>query len=405
MSDDWLEVSLGDLTASTRPICYGVLKPGPNDAGGVPLIRIQDMERDAVAEENLHHISASLDREFARSRLKGGEVLLSIQGTVGRVAICPPSLAGANISRTVALIEPDARLSAQFLRLYLQAVALKAGFDDAGSTRASLNISTIRDMRVPVPPLPVQRRIVDLMAHLDDHLEKLKAERDSARSDLMREREYLLSHGAIVDAGDAFDILLGRQRSPGRADGPSMTLYLRAANIKNGKLDLSDVKSMDFDVNERLRYSVDPGDVLVTEGSGSANAVGAAARWQGELSGPVCFQNTLLRFRARPGVSTPSFTYQWCRWAYESGAFRETATGTNILHIGATRAVKMPVRLPSVVEQDEACAILEDRELLLGDLDTEIRALGVVRSALLGDLLSGTLSIDQSYDSLLPEVA
>ena len=43
------------------------------------------------------------------------------------------------------------------------------------------------------------------------------------------------------------------------------------------------------------------------------------AAWHGELEGPVCFQNTLLRYRAVEGVSTPEFVRHWCLWAYESG--------------------------------------------------------------------------------------
>jgi type I restriction enzyme S subunit len=95
----WPTLTLGQLTATTRPICYGVLKPGPYVEGGVPLLRIVDMAGHVVAQSGYHRISSTLDSEFHRSRLRGGEVLLSIQGTVGRVATVPAALAGANISR------------------------------------------------------------------------------------------------------------------------------------------------------------------------------------------------------------------------------------------------------------------------------------------------------------------
>ena len=78
-----------------------------------------------------------------------------------------------------------------------------------------------------------------------------------------------------------------------------MVRYLRAANVKDGSLDLSDVKEMDFNPAEQVTYALRPGDVLVTEGAGSLAAVGASAVWDGELDGIVCFQNTLLRLRAK----------------------------------------------------------------------------------------------------------
>src|SRR5947207_1766833 len=115
MRNGWPQISLGELTAH-RPICYGVLKPGERQSAGVPLIRITDITTDDLNESDVYYITQKLSSEFKRSVLDGGEVLLSIQGTIGRVAICPPHLKGANISRTIALISPDKRLDRAFLR-------------------------------------------------------------------------------------------------------------------------------------------------------------------------------------------------------------------------------------------------------------------------------------------------
>ena len=218
-------------------------------------------------------------------------------------------------------------------------------------------------------------------------------------------RDGLMRSGEPRRAGDIFEILIGRQRSPNRASGPSMTPYLRAANVKDGRLDLSDVKEMDFDSVERDRFGLKSGDVLVSEGSGSAKAVGAAARWTGELQGPICFQNTLLRYREVPGESVVSFVYHWCRWAYESGAYMETATGTNILHIGSTRAVEMLVGWHAPGTQVLLCEVLDDHEATIVALDHEVQSLTKVREVMLADLLAGRLVVHERYDSLLDGVA
>ncbi len=110
----WPNLSLGELTERTRPICYGVLKPGISDENGVPLIRVTDISGNYFDDSKLLRISPSLDEEFRRSRLKGGEILISIQGTIGRVAVCSPQFAGANISRTIAVVRPDERVERRF---------------------------------------------------------------------------------------------------------------------------------------------------------------------------------------------------------------------------------------------------------------------------------------------------
>ncbi len=184
-ADVWPAETLGTLTADTRPICYGVLKPGPHTPDGVPLVRIRDLANGTVHRDGLHFISSSLDREFARSRLRGGEVLLSIQGTIGRTAVVPADLAGANISRTVAVIEPGERLSKQFLTHYFEYLAARDAYVTTGSTRRSLNISTIRAMRVPVPPLDEQQRIV---AAIEEQFSRLQAPHESLKSAVTRLR-------------------------------------------------------------------------------------------------------------------------------------------------------------------------------------------------------------------------
>ena len=135
---------------------------------------------------------------------------------------------------------------------------------------------------------------------------------------------------------------MGRQRSPQHQDGDYMSPYLRAANVKDGQLELSSVLRMNFLPSEQLRFCLLRGDVLVTEGCGSLKQIGASAQWDGQTDGFVGFQNTLLRLRAINGLSDPEFVYQWARWSFDSGAFARVATGTSIFHIGATRAAAMP---------------------------------------------------------------
>jgi type I restriction enzyme, S subunit len=150
---------------------------------------------------------------------------------------------------------------------------------------------------------------------------------------------------------DAAEVAIGRQRSPKHADGPHLIPYMRAANVKDGRLALSDVLTMNFNPNEQAAFGLRCGDVLVTEGCGSIGELGASARWSNDLSDPVCFQNTLLRLRARADMALPEFVEQWSRWAHKSGIWAGVSGGTNIFHIGLIRAKEIPILLPPLAEQ------------------------------------------------------
>jgi len=171
-----------------------------------------------------------------------------------------------------------------------------------------------------------------------------------------------------------------------------MVRYLRAANVKDGKLDLQDVQSMNFTPAEQEIFSLKPGDVLVTEGSGSLNSVGASAVWNGELDGPVCFQNTLLRLRPRTGVDG-RFLLWWARSAFSSGLFASIASGANIYHLSAERVRSLPVQLPPLEGQRRIADFLDAETSRIDKLNlsrqSQLSALEERELAVIGDMLSG----------------
>ncbi|MEV4870675.1 restriction endonuclease subunit S [Streptomyces syringium] len=151
-----------------------------------------------------------------------------------------------------------------------------------------------------------------------------------------------------------------------------MTSYLRAANVKDGVLDLNDVQSMNFSPSEQVTFSLREGDVLVTEGSGSLSSVGASAVWRAEIKGNVCFQNTLLRLRPREGVDG-NFLGWWARSAFGSGIFASIASGANIYHVSAERVRALPLLLPELDEQRRIADFLDAETTNIDRLTTARR--------------------------------
>jgi len=154
---------------------------------------------------------------------------------------------------------------------------------------------------------------------------------------------------------------LGRQRAPQYEHGDFLLPYLRSANVVDGRLDLSDVKSMNFEPAEQAIFSLADGDVLMTEGSGSAETVGTSAVWRADLPGTICFQNTLLRLRPRVGVTDGRFLAWWARHAHGSGQIAAVSTGANIQHIGADGLKDLRIHLPEIGEQRRIADFLDDR--------------------------------------------
>lgn len=283
----------------------------------------------------------------------------------------------------------EGRMLPEFLPFLVQS----NGFYDhalgtsAGSLSPRTNWRDLKDYEFSLPPLDEQKRLADLLWSLERHRQSLGTTEEALDGALncLRHRAFT-NDRATVPASEAFEIVMGRQRSPKFAVGSHLVPYLRSANVTKHGINIDDVKQMNFTPEEQCKYSLRPGDVLVSEASASAKAVGQPAVWQGEIPGTVCMQNTLLRFRARQGVSDPAFVAEWCHWTHSSGAFASVASGTNIHHIGVQGASMMRVALPVLAEQKEIARKAGEIRAVQEGLRDESYDLSALRAALLAEI-------------------
>lgn len=136
-----------------------------------------------------------------------------------------------------------------------------------------------------------------------------------------------------------------------------MRPYLRAANVGWSGLRLDDVKHMNFTDAELDTYRLQPGDLLLSEASGSPGEVGKPALWSGEIE-DCAFQNTLLRVRARE--HEPEFLLHYFRYMALSGRFVPEARGVGINHLGRSRLAGWMTPMPERHEQRRIVEVLEE---------------------------------------------
>jgi type I restriction enzyme S subunit len=170
---DWQEVELGSLTEQTRSITYGVVKPGDAPlAGGVKLVRGGDVLNGRISSE-LRTIAEEVSAPYRRTLLHGGELLMSLVGNPGAVAIAPPELAGANLARQVALIALRLDVDSRFVMYSLMAPSGKQSLAamTKGSVQQVINLADLKRVRLRLPPLETQRRIASILGAYDDLIE------------------------------------------------------------------------------------------------------------------------------------------------------------------------------------------------------------------------------------------
>jgi len=88
---EWDTATLNALVSPARPIVYGILMPGRGYPGGIPVIKVKDIVDGEVRGENILLTSPQIDAEYQRSKVRPRDVLLTIRGTVGRLAQVQPT--------------------------------------------------------------------------------------------------------------------------------------------------------------------------------------------------------------------------------------------------------------------------------------------------------------------------
>jgi type I restriction enzyme S subunit len=185
----WVWTRMFRLCAPDASIVYGILQPGPDvRPRGVPYVRPTEIKGGKILLDDVRHTVDEIAAQYTRSRVKTGDILLTIVGTLGATAVIPPELDGGNITQSSCRIRANKKLvDPEFLVRCLQSPLLKRQYEgfSLGSAVRRLNIAHVRALMIPLPPLTEQRRIVvkveQLMALVDALETQLAASRDKGQ--------------------------------------------------------------------------------------------------------------------------------------------------------------------------------------------------------------------------------
>lgn len=248
---------------------------------------------------------------------------------------------------------------------------------------------------IPVPPPLEQRRLVALLVEQMNKVDEAHAAIESQieatallRASYLREifqgedsqQWPLMPLGQVGQIGSGLTLGRAVQGSHTRS-----VPYLRVANVKDGYLLLEDVSHVEVTEEEILKYTLEDGDVLFTEG-GDPDKLGRGTVWRGEL--PECLhQNHVFRVRFDQNRLSPDFIALQAASPYGKAYFLAHAKRTTgIASINRTVLGGFPLMVPDIGIQREVVAILAERmldiqrlrdalEVQRGDLETIFSAL------------------------------
>lgn len=155
LTPEWPVTRLKHLLV-TRP-SYGVLVPRFVEHGGTRFIRVNDLANLESRADELIEIDQTQSNEYRRTVVAAGDVLVSVVGSLDRVAVVAPNAAGSNIARAVARLQPRRLIPPELLAAWTRTAGYARQAADAttdDSVQPTLNMGDLAnfELRFPMDP-------------------------------------------------------------------------------------------------------------------------------------------------------------------------------------------------------------------------------------------------------------
>ena len=312
-----------------------------------------------------------------------------------------PDEAGIGTTELIGLVPDASVLDRRFLGYYLRSPGFLryATHYVSGAKMPRIIMRRFWEHKVPLPPLAEQRRIVEILDHVD-HLRRLRTESDtkSARivstlflkvfgdpaTNSMRWKTTTL--GSVLQ-----DIQYGTSK---RANSTFIGVpVMRMNNITTtGQLDLRNLKYVELGRVEQKKYKLRSGDILFNRRN-SRELVGKTALWNGEMDAVAA--SYLIRARVVQKKARPEFI-----WAYMNSAFMKALLFEKARHaigmanINAKELGSLPLMLPPLDAQETFARHIKRVRSVENHWSRARETASQLWSLLLHAAFSGTLTSD-----------
>lgn len=357
-------------------------------------------------------ISAEAHRSMKRSVVKAGDILMSITGYIGKVAVVPEYVEEANINQHIARIrvtssKHDSRFTYYSLLAPGQTKLLVK--DCTGQAYPQLSLEQVRNVTIYAPPLPEQEKIAEVLSTVDEHMgetEDLIEKTETLKKGMM---QRLLTRG--IGHTEFKDTEIGRIP----AEWEVASIAHLGTIIKGKGINRDSVQSegfpcvrygeiyttYDYVVRKCYSYISDEtaamstpirmGDLLFTGSGETVEDIGKAVAYM--LDQPGYAGGDILILHPNSSVVVPLFLpFQWDTQIVRLQRKR-SGQGASIVHLYPDALKRIQVALPPLPEQREIADILTAIDDRIEEHRSKLEALTRLKSGLMQQLLTGRIRV------------
>lgn len=334
---------------------------------GIRIIRISNVQKGYIEDSTPAFYSFDT-MGLSKFMLEEGDLLMSLTGNVGRVAILEKELLPAALNQRVACLRLKSnKITKSYLFHFLNSNFFEQQCIMASNGVAQKNMSTewLKDYEIPLYTPNQQEEIVTVLNAAQSILSSRRQQLQ--KLDELVKARFVEMFGDVIHNSKGWEkrvfseiatsrlgkMLDGKQRT-GKYSYP----YLANFNVQWFKFEIKNLNQMDFDENDQVEFELKDGDLLVCEGG----EIGRCAVWHDEIQ-PCFFQKALHRVRCNRQIVHPDYLAWWFKYNCDHNGFAAIAGAkATIAHLPGIKMKQLQVTVPPLELQHQFAAFVEQTD-------------------------------------------
>lgn len=414
--EEWSYKPLGEEAYIKARIGWRGLSASEYTHDGPYLIAGQHIKGSRIDWDNCDHISAFRYEESSEIILQNGDIIISKDGTIGRVGFVENMPGPATINGTMMLIRGGQKFIPRFLYYYFQSSAFSRLVKEkvSGSSVPHIFQRDIVNLLVVIPPKNEQRHIADILASVDAAIEATQLVIEQTKKVKQGLLQTLLTRGIghtrfkpsplgeIPESWEVktFDDVCDKITDGTHFSPPTTSegyLYITSKNIRPLRMDLSNPVYVSEEEHRKIypRCDVKKGDVLLTkDGANTGNA--ALNILEEEFS----MLSSVALIRANPKHTSSAFI---CQFLNSPLGFEQSVgsmSGQAITRITLKKIRDFILPVPPITEQKQIMDILVSTDQAIDNETAKLASLQQLKKGLMQDLLTGKVRVKAAVPAL-----
>jgi type I restriction enzyme M protein len=266
----------------------------------------------------------------------------------------------------------------QFLFLHQEMVYICG----QGVAQKNLEIETFKSVKIPLPPLDIQQKIVDEIEVLEANEKSAKEEVEGLNQEKNIIIDNLFSKNKYTEISNIVRVLGGKRIPKGLSFSPTKTdyPYIRVTDFKNGTVDLNSLKYIDEEVfNQIKNYIITKEDIYIS----IAGTIGLVGLIPETLDGKSLTENAAKIVITEKKSVSKEFLYYCLISENLQKQIEDNTRAVGVPKLALKRIETLKIPLPPLDEQQKIVSQIEKIEAQIALLEAQIGAIPKQKEAIL----------------------